>query len=114
MSNCSVIGKGAEIAVVGEKSTALLHTLTFDNQPCKDLLSSITCEVQSAVVGIRERGYVRRKGQSHYEISYQPTVKGRHIKIDGQHITGSPLAVFVISPVATFSTPILTFDDQLE
>ena len=52
------------------------------------------------------RGNLERRGQSQYEISYQPTIKGRHqhhIKVEHQHIRGSPFPVAVKSPI--YSNP---------
>ena len=49
--------------------------------------------------------------QSQYEISYQPTIKGRHqlhIRVEGQHIRGSPFSVAVKLPVEKLGTQILT------
>ena len=100
-----------EVAAVGEKSTVLLQTLNFDNQASKESIDSITCELESEIAGTRTRGSVERRGQSQYEISYQPTIKGRHqlhIKVEGQHIRGSPFPVAARSPVEKLSTPILT------
>jgi hypothetical protein len=63
------------------------------------------------ITGTRARCSVERRGQSQYEIRYQPTIKGRHqlhIKAEGQHIRGSPFSVAVKSPVEKLGTPILT------
>jgi hypothetical protein len=54
---------------------------------------------------------VERRGQGQYEISYQPTIKGRHqlhVKAQGQHIRRSPFIVAVQSPVGKLGSPILT------
>ena len=110
-SKCTATGKGMEVAAVGEKSTVLLQTLSFDNQPSKEAIDSITCELVSEMTGTRVGGSVERRGQSQYEISYQPTIKGRHqlhIKVEGQHIRGSPFPVTARSPVEKLGTPILT------
>ena len=66
---------------------------------------------------ITGRGIVERRGESHYEISYQPTIKGRHqlhIKVEGQHIRGSPFSVAAKSPVKKLGTPIITLDGVRE
>ena len=57
---------------------------------------------------------MERSGQSQYEISYQPTIKGRHqlhVKVQGQHIRGSPFSIAVKSPVEELGTPILTIGE---
>ncbi len=102
------------IAAVGEKSTAVLHMLTCDGRPCKDSLDYITCELVSDITDDQTGGSIERGGRtSQYEISYQPTIKGRHqlhIKVLDQHIKGSPFPVAVMAPVETLGTPILTID----
>ena len=112
-SRCCVTGKGIEAAVVGETSTAVLEAVNFKGQPCKEPLRSSECELVSEITGSRRRGIVERRGESHYKISYQPTIKGRHqlhIKVEGQHIRGSPFSVTAKSPVEKLGTPILTLD----
>ena len=54
---------------------------------------------------------VERRGQSQYDISYQPTIKGRHqlhVKVEGQHIKASPFSVAVNAPVVDLTAPIKT------
>ena len=110
-SKCCATGKGVDTAAVGETSTAVLQALNSNSQPCKLSMTSISCELVSEIAGTRARGSVERRGQSQYEISYQPTIKGRHqlhIKVEGQHIRGSPFPVSARSPVEKLGTPILT------
>ena len=98
--NCSVIyNKAAE---VGKKSTTLLQAISINSRPCKEAINSITCELVSETTSTRVKGSVERRGQSQYEISYQPTIKGRHqlhITVEGQHIRGSPFPVIARHPV---------------
>ena len=72
------------------------------------------CELVSELTGTRARGSVVRRGQSQYEVSYQPTIKGRHqlhIKVMGEHIRGSPYRVAVNkSPDEKLGTLIGTID----
>ena len=110
-SKCYATGKGFEVAVVGVKSTAILHAVSYEGKPCKEPVKSLEHELVSTITGTQMKCDVERKGQSQYEISYQPTVKGRHqlhIKVEGQHIRGSPSSVAVKSPVEELGTPILT------
>ncbi len=110
-SKCFATGKGVEVATVGEKSTAFLQILNLENQPCKVSATSIACELASEITGTRTRGNVDRKGENQYEISYQPTIKGKHqlhIKVEDQHIRGSPFPILTVSPVEELGTPILT------
>ena len=108
---CHTSGKGLEVAVVGEKSTAILHAVSPKGKPCEEPIESLECELLSEITGTRASCNVERRGQSQYEISYQPTIKGRHhlhIKVEGQHVRGSPSSVAVKSPVEKLGTPILT------
>ena len=110
-SKCHTTGKGLEVAVVGEKSTAILHAVSYEGKPCEEPIKSLECELVSEITGARASYGVERRGQSQYEINYQPTIKGRHqfhIKVEGQHVRGSPSSVAVKSPVEKLGTPILT------
>ena len=109
-SKCHMTVKGLEVAVVGEKSTAILHAISFEGKPCEKPIESLEFELMSEITSTRESCSVERRGQSQYEISYQPTIKGRHqfyIKVDSQHVSGSPLNVAVKLPVEKLGTPIL-------
>ena len=116
-SQCHATGKGTEAAVVGETATALLQANDFRGQPCEDPILSLECELVSELTGTRTPGSVVSRGESQYEISYQPTTKGRHqlhIKVERQHIRSSPFYVSVKTPVEKLGTPILTLDGVKE
>ena len=110
-SKCHAAGKDIEAAVVGEMSTVVLQAVNFKGQPCEESIQLSECELVSELSGTRTPGSTERKGQSQYEINYQPTIKGRHqlhVKVDSQHIRGSPFAISAKSPVENLGTPILT------
>ena len=110
-SKCHVSGKVAEVAVVGEKCMAILQAINFGGELCKESIKSLECNYVSEITGIEASCNVERSGQSQYEIIYEPTIKGRHqlhVKVQGQHIRGSPFSVAVKSPVEKLGTPILT------
>ena len=112
-SKCHITGKGLEVAVVGEKSTAILHAVSYEGKPFEEPIKSLEYELVSEITGTRASCSVERREKSQYEISYQPTIKGRHqlhIKVEGQHVRGSPSSVAVKSPVEKLGTPILTLD----
>ena len=112
-SKCHATSKGLEVAVVGVKSTAILHAVSYEGKPFDKPIKSLECELVSEIAGTRTNCIVERRGQSQYEISYQPTIMGEHqlhIKMEGQHIRGSPSSVAVKSPVEKLGTPILTLD----
>ena len=105
----SATGKGLEVAVVGEKSTCVLHAVNIGGMPCEEPIR-LDCELLSEITGTKASCSIERR-QSQYEVSYQPTIKGRHqlhIRVKGQHIRGSPFSVAVKLPVEKLGTPILT------
>ena len=112
-SQCQAKGKGLETAVVGEKSSVILRTVYFSNEFCCRPIKSLECELVSEITGSRVIGAIERIGQNQYEIGYEPTVKGNHqiqVKVEGQHIRGSPFSVAVKLPVEKLGNPILTID----
>ena len=113
-SKCYATGKGLEVAVVGVKSTAILQAVSYEGKPCEEPIKSLECELVSEITGTRTNCSVERRGQSQYEMSYRPTIKGRHqlqIKVEGQHIIGSPSCVAVKSPVEKLGTLLLTLSE---
>ena len=112
-SRCHITSKGAEFTVqVGERSTAILQAINFEGKPCEEpFMKSLECEIVSEIAGTTTSCSVEGRGQGQYKISYQPTVKGKHqlhIKVQGQHIKGSPFRVAVKSPVEKLGTTIRT------
>ena len=94
--------------MVGEKSTTTLQAANSEGKPYEE---SLECELVSEMTGTIASCGVERRGQSQYEISYQPTIKGRHqlhVKVQGQHIRGSPLSLAAKSTVEKLGDPILT------
>ena len=77
-SKCQATGKGLEVALIGEKSTAVMQAINFKGQPCDESIKSLQCELSSEMTGARLRGSVERVEQGQYRISYQPTIRGRH------------------------------------
>ena len=113
-SKCHATGKGLEEAVVGKKSTALFQAFDYMGTPCTEPIKSLQCEVISDITSAKAQGSVERRGQNRYEINYWPTIKGRnqlHIKINSQHIKGSPFPVSVKIPVVQLSIPIQIIHD---
>ena len=109
-SKCHITGNGP---VSLETCTAILQVINFEGKPCKVPIKFLEGELVSEITGTRQSCIVERRGQSQYKISYQPTIKGRHqmhMKVEGQHIRGSPFSVAVKMPVDKLGTPILTID----
>ena len=106
-------GKGLEEAVVGEKSTAVLLAFNFEGEPLMKSINSFQCELMSEMTSVTERGNIKHNELNNYEISYQPTIKGKHqlsIEITGVHIQGSPFSIVAKLPLEKLGTPILTVD----
>ena len=109
-SMCQATGKGLEVATVGERTSAVLQAVNFKGQPLEEPIRSSECELVSNISGFRTEGSMERRQQSQYEISYQPTIKGKHqlcVKVEGLHIRGSPFTIAVISPVEKLGTPLI-------
>ena len=112
-SKCQATSKGLETAMVGERSIVVTQIINFDGQPCDELIKSLQCELSSEMTGARVRGSVEKMEQGQYRISYQPTIRGRHqlhIKVEDQHIRGSPFDVMVKLPLEKLGTPIRTIN----
>ena len=110
-SKCQITGSGLEAAVAEKESTVVLRATNFVGESCKVPIRLLECEVVSEIAGTRASCTVERRGQGQYEISYQPTIKGRHqlhIKAECQHIRGSPFTVAVKAPIEKLGTPIST------
>ena len=109
-SKCHLTEFSAE-AGEDKKCMVSLQVINFEGKPSMEAFKSLECQLVSETTSARASCGVERRGQSQYEISYQPTIKGRHqlhIKAEGQHIRGSPFSVAVKSPVEKLGTPILT------
>ena len=116
-SNCQITGKGVEAAKVMETSTVLLQAVNLGGKSYEKPIMSLECELESEITCTRASCSVERRGQSQYEISYLPAIKGRHqlhIKVEGQHVRGSPFSVAVTLPIEKPDTPILTIGDMEE
>ena len=103
---CHTSGKGLEVATVEELSTAVIQVRDV---PCLDPIHSFQCELVSEITGASVKGNFKKKEVNLFEVSYQPTVKGKHhlsIKVKDGHIRGSPFTVRVIYPVQKLGTPI--------
>ena len=109
---CYATGKGLEeVAEPGERATAVLNVVDQKGKACTTLVETLTCELVSKITGEKTDCSVKKTEASQYEISYQATSRGRHqlhIKVEGEHIKGSPFPVTVKLPVQKLGTPIKT------
>ena len=111
-SKCHATGKGLEAGTVGQTSTAVLQSCDSKGEPCTEPVTSLECKLVSDLTGAEVTGSFKKlEGQNRYEISYQPTIKGRHqlhISIQGQHIRQSPFHIAVTSSIMNLGAPIHT------
>ena len=106
---CYAIGKGLEVATVGEQATTTLHAIDADGKEYEQPVVNISCELVQDAGGPTVKVAVQKK-KNKYTISYQPTHRGRyqlHVKVEGVPIRGSPFAVIVVK---NCSIPIKTVD----
>lgn len=100
---CTVTGNGVKCAEVGKKASAVLQTINSRECLSEEPVESLECELVSDITGAVVECHVERCGQSlHsiYDLSYVPVDKGRHqlhLKVEGEHIRGSPFMVAVSS-----------------
>ena len=104
-------GKGLEVAVRGEKATAIIHICDKEGRVCPEPVESLTCELTSDTNRDKMKGSVKKRKDGQFEMSYQASSRGRHqlhiiIKVEGEHIKGSPFSVTVKLPVQEFGTPV--------
>ena len=109
---CRATGKGLEGAKLGERATALLLVVDTHSQAYTDSVESLICELVSESTGEKIDCSLKKSGASGvYEISYQATCRGRHqlhIRVEEEHIKGSPFTVFVKRPLDQLGTPLKT------
>ena len=110
---CYTTGKGLELAKVGERVTAVIHIVDDKGKACGAPVESVMCELVSVANVKKTKCSIKTIKASQYEISYQPTSRGRHqlhIKVEGEHIKGSPFTVTVKLPVKKLGTPVRVID----
>ena len=106
-------GKGLEVAVRGKKATAIVHLLNEEGKVCPESAECLSCELTSDTNSDKVKGSVKKTKDGQFEISYQPTSRGRHqlhIKVKGEHIKSSPFSVVVKLPVKELGNPLRTIN----
>ena len=106
-------GKGLKVAVRGEKATAVVHVCDKEGRVYPKPVKSLTCELTADTSADKVKGEVKKTQDGQYEISYHAPSRGRHqlhIKVEGDHIKGSPFPVIVKLPVRELGTPVKTID----
>ena len=108
---CYATGEGLEVADPGKRATAVLHVVDSKGNAYIRPVETVTCELESDSTGEKTKCAVKKTEGNRYEISYQATSRGRHqlhIKVEGDHIKGSPFPVTVKLPVQKLGTPVKT------
>ena len=106
-------GKGLKVAVQGEKATAVVHICNKEGKVYPEPVELLTCELTTDASTDKVKGEVKKTKDGQYEISYHAPSRGRHqlhIKVEGDHIKGSPFPVIVKLPVRELGTPVKTID----
>ena len=102
--NCYAKGRGLERAEPGKRATAVLHVVDHNGKACSTPVETVTCELVSEISGEKRDCSVKKTEDSQYEISYQPSRRGRyqlHIKVEGENIKGSPFPITVLRKFGT-------------
>ena len=96
---CRVSSPNMGLTVIGETSTATLQVLDHEGKQCQREVENVNCELVSSDGLSRVVGTVKRKGGNEYELSYRPQqhrgTHKLHIRVEGRHVSGSPMAVVV-------------------
>ena len=108
-----IMGRSAEVAIVGSMSKALLQVVDFAGKPYSEepVAQSLRCVCTSELTGAQEECSVASKGGGRYQVSFRLAVKGRHfvhVTLQGQHVSGSPFSVRAKSPVEELGKPVMT------
>ena len=105
-----VTNKDSEPIVVGEKFRFIVRSVNFEDKGCMEL-TKLKYRIFSEITGTPASFNTEKRGEVQRELSYQPTIKGRHqlrIKLGDQYIRGSPSSIAVKLPIEKLGTPILT------
>ena len=105
---CYATGKGLELAKVGKPATVVIHIVDDKGEAYTVPTEMIMCEFVSVANDKMTKCSIKAKQAGQYEVIYQATSRGRHqlhIKVEGEHIKGSP---FTVISVQKLGTPIKT------
>ena len=97
--DCFATGRGLEMAMVGKQAKAVMHTVDTSGKGYNTQMETVACELVSEPNKKKVDCKVRKVMENQFEISYQATSRGRHqlhIKVEGEHIKGSPFTVTII------------------
>ena len=67
-SKCHATGKGLEVGIVGQTSTAVLQVCNSKGEPCTEPVTSLECKLVSEITGATATGSFKKlEGQNQYE-----------------------------------------------
>ena len=101
---CYATGNGLEATELGERATAVLHVVDHKGKAFAAPVETLTSELVLNSTGEKVDGCIKKTSTNQYEISYQATNQGNHqlhVKVEGEHIKGSPFPVTVIKKLDT-------------
>ena len=110
---CYAAGKGLKVALLGERASVVLNVIDQKGKACTTPVENLSCELMSEKINCS----VKKTEASQYKICYLATNRGRHqlhIKVEGEHIKGSPFPVTVKVPVQKLGVPITTISGVME
>ena len=98
-------------AELGEKADITLHIVDQRGNACTKLMGTPTSVLVSKLTNEKIECSVKKTDQvsSLYQIIYKATSRGRHqlhIKVEGEHIKGSPFPIAVKLPLQKLYTPL--------
>ena len=111
---CTIRGEGLVMAFINEKTVLHLTAMNYKGQPCDEPITSLECLLICEQNGSRIKCEVENMYRSLYQITYTPTIKGRHqlsIVVEGQHVRGSPFTVMVKRSLEGIGVPSLVIRD---
>ena len=107
-TKCYATGEGLSKAESGERASAVMYVVNEKGEACSTPIETVTCELVSETASEKTECCLKKMGVNQFEISYQPTRREKSqliIKVEDEHIKGSPFAVMVKLPVEKLGTP---------
>lgn len=101
---CYATGDGLSKAMFGQISNFALHAVSISGEALVDLTKYLECKLVSSELASPSNTLfiVYPANPGYYNIKYTPTTTVGthllHVKVNGQHIRGSPFRVEVMNP----------------
>ncbi len=111
---CTASGRGLEVAEVDETTAVSLCIKNHKNEPYDQPVNQLECELVMDEAGFKLKCDIESRQQNLFKITYKPTHRGihqLHIRVNGQHIKGSPFPVLVKRSVEKLHTPVSVIKD---